>query len=598
EGFALTLTDPAGAPVAHIGSLALRPVAAARVAVLGTAAGDHLYRLDWGTPLALSPTGAPVPERLVLDLTGRPAQDPAAARQLVADAVEFLHSRFVDPANDKQVLAVLTDHPGTAPAAGAVWGLTRTLQLEQPGRVVLVATDSAADARRLLPAILASGVPQAAVTGGRTTVPRLTRVTEAGGARATPLDPEGTVLITGGTGTLGGLVARHLVTAHGVRHVVLAGRRGPAAEGAAELLSELAAHGAYATAVAVDAGDREALAAVLDEIPAEHPLTAVVHAAGVLDDGVPAVLDPAWLEAVYRPKVDAAWHLHELTRGRDLAAFVLFSSGAGVLGNAGQANYAAANGYLDGLAHVRRARGLPAVSLAWGLWSQASGMTGHLGDADVARLARSGLRGLSDDEGLALFDAALGATDALLVPTKLDYGALRAQAAAGELNPMLHTLVRPPRRTATAAEEETGGFVRRIARLTERERAKEALDLVRGAAAAVLGHATKNAVGAGQAFKDVGFDSLAAVELRNRLTKATEIRLPATLVFDHPTPDALARHLLTRLRPEPDLPAGPDPAIVFDSVTHEAHAASDAAIAIADMDVDALVARALGGRQP
>ncbi|UGQ13421.1 type I polyketide synthase [Yinghuangia sp. ASG 101] len=592
EAFALTLADPAGAPVADIGALALRPVAASRVAALGTVAADHLYRLDWGTPLALPATGAPVPDRAVLDLTGRPARDPASARELVVAAVEFLHSRFVDPANADLTLVLLTDHPATAPAVGAVWGLTRCLQLEQPGRVVLVATDSAPDAHRLLPAIVASGVSQVSVGGGRTTVPRLARATPTDTAPARPLDPDGTVLITGGTGTLGGLVARHLVAAHGVRRLVLVSRSGPTADSASELLSELAAAGAHATIVAADAANRDELAAIVRDIPAEHPLTAVVHAAGVLDDGVLTVLDPEWLEAVYRPKVDAAWHLHELTRGLDLAAFVLFSSGAGVLGNAGQANYAAANGYLDGLAQLRRTQGLPAVSLAWGLWSQASGMTGHLGDADVARLARGGLRALSTDEGLALFDAALRADDALLIPTRMDYAALRAQAAAGELSPMLHGLVRPPRRAVSSAEE-TDGFVRRLARLTERERAKEVLELVRGAAAFVLGHATKDAVGAGRAFQEIGFDSLAAVELRNRLTKATAVRLPATLVFDHPTPAALARHLLAELIPGPeaseDAPAPvPDP---------EPAAPSELRVAIADMDVDALVARALGERQ-
>ncbi|SHN38432.1 type I polyketide synthase, partial [Actinacidiphila paucisporea] len=603
--FSLTLTDTAGAPVARIGSLSLRPVPADRLAALGTTAGDHLHRLDWSTPLALPDSPGQVPPEAVLDLTGRPSHDPAAARQLIVDAVDFLHSRFSDPAYNDIPLALLTAPPGEAPAAGAVWGLTRSLQLEQPGRVVLVATDSAADARRLLPSVLASGAPQAAVIAGRVTVPRLAAAAASPpGSAATraergpvrtgrPLDPDGTVLITGGTGTLGGLVARHLVAAHGVRNLLLVSRRGPTAEGAPELLTELAAAGATAEAVAADAADRDALAAIIDRIPAAHPLTAVVHAAGVLDDGVLTVLDPAWLEAVYRPKVDAAWHLHELTRELDLAAFVLFSSGAGVLGNAGQANYAAANGFLDGLAQLRRAQGLPAVSLAWGLWSQASGMTGHLGDAGLARLARGGLLGLSTREGLALFDAALEADEALLVPAKLDYAALRAQAAAGDLSPMLHGLVRPPRRaaaTATAEQRET--LAARIGRLTERERTKELIDLVRVAAAAVLGHTSKDAIGAGQAFKEIGFDSLASVELRNRLARATATRLPATLAFDHPTPAALARHLLAELLPPAAAEQAPAPA-----PNQGPEHASDAAAAIADMDVDALVERALGGRQ-
>ncbi|MGW1819904.1 type I polyketide synthase, partial [Streptomyces sp. NPDC002125] len=353
------------------------------------------------------------------------------------------------------------------------------------------------------------------------------------------------------TGTLGGLVARHLVVVHGVRSVVLVSRRGVAAEGASALVEELRAGGARVEVVAADVGDREALAGVLSAVPAEHPLTAVVHTAGVLDDGIMTALDPQWFDTVFRPKADAAWHLHELTRELDLSAFVLFSSGAGVLGNAGQGNYAAANGFLDGLAHERRAQGLPAVSLAWGLWSQASGMTGHLDDAGLARLARSGLLGLSSAEGLALFDAALGSDEALLVPTKLDYTALRNQVATGDLPPLLRGLVRAPRRAAQGAEpvQDAATYAERLAALSEEDRLRDLLDLVRDASASVLGHATRGAIGARQAFKDLGFDSLASVELRNRITRATGARLPVTLVFDHPTPTALARHLRAELLP-------------------------------------------------
>ncbi|NUS14011.1 MAG: acyltransferase domain-containing protein, partial [Streptomyces sp.] len=218
EAFGLTLSDQAGAEIARIGSLVLRPVPVERLTALGSTAADHLYRLDWTTPLTLPATADPVPEQAVLDLTGRPALDPAAARGLAVEAVDFLHARFTDPATAGLTLAVVTDHPGTAPAAGSVWGLTRSLQLEQPGRVVLVAADSAADARCLLPSILATGVPQAAVTAGRVTVPRLARAAVQPTAPSrNRLDPDGTVLITGGTGTLGGLVARHLVAVHGVR---------------------------------------------------------------------------------------------------------------------------------------------------------------------------------------------------------------------------------------------------------------------------------------------------------------------------------------------------------------------------------------------
>ncbi|MFC7591214.1 SDR family NAD(P)-dependent oxidoreductase [Nonomuraea antimicrobica] len=237
-----------------------------------------------------------------------------------------------------------------------------------------------------------------------------------------PIDPEGTVLITGGTGTLAARVARHLVSRHGVRHVVLAGRRGhtPATE---ELAAELAGHGARVTAESCDVADRAALERLLSRLP--RPLTAVVHAAGVLDDGVVTSLTPERLDRVLRPKAVAARHLHELTQAMDLSAFVLFSSASGVLGEPGQGNYAAANAYLDELSRHRRELGLPATSIAWGLWAERSGMTGHLGEADLARIRRSGMAPLPTQEALELFDAALELDDADAVPMRLDAQAVR-----------------------------------------------------------------------------------------------------------------------------------------------------------------------------
>ncbi|WP_340556932.1 type I polyketide synthase [Streptomyces sp. GSL17-111] len=377
------------------------------------------------------------------------------------------------------------------------------------------------------------------------------------------LDPDGTVLITGGTGVLGGLVARHLVARHGVRRLLLLGRRGAEAEGAGELRDALVAAGAEVNLVACDSADREALAAVLAEIPAAHPLTGVVHAAGVLDDALIGSLTPERLERVLRPKVDAAWHLHELTRDADLAAFVLFSSSAALLGGPAQGNYAAANAFLDALAEHRRAQGMAGVSIAWGLWERASGMTGHLGAADLARLQRSGMGTLTDAEGLALFDAALPGGRARAVALPLDLGALRR---AGQLPPLLEGLVgrRSVRRTVAAATGSGGGesagaaLVRRLSALPGAERERVLLDLVRDHVALVLGHAGTSVVGPQQAFKQLGLDSLTAVELRNRLGAATGLRLPATVVFDHPTPQALTEHLLRELVPASpgDAPAG------------------------------------------
>ncbi|WP_051767899.1 type I polyketide synthase [Amycolatopsis vancoresmycina] len=368
------------------------------------------------------------------------------------------------------------------------------------------------------------------------------------------LDPDGTVLITGGTGTLGGLLARHLAAEHGVRHLLLLSRRGPDAPGAADLVREL---GAGVRVVACDVADRDALAAVLADVPAEHPLTAVVHTAGALDDGVLTALTPQRLDTVLRPKADAAVHLHELTRDLDLAAFVLFSSGAGVLGNPGQGNYAAANAFLDAAAQRWNATGAPTTSLAWGYWAQVSGLTGHLGRADLQRHRRSGVTGLSSAEGLALFDAALRSPEAALVPVKLDLASLRGNTDPAAVSPLLRGLVRPGRRVAATGAAAGGGLADRVRGLAEPEQKRLLVELVRAEAAAVLGHATPAAIGTTQAFKEAGFDSLTAVELRNRVSTATGLRLPATVVFDHPTPDALARRVRTELLGTADPVAAP-----------------------------------------
>ncbi|WP_328846842.1 SDR family NAD(P)-dependent oxidoreductase [Streptomyces sp. NBC_00258] len=364
------------------------------------------------------------------------------------------------------------------------------------------------------------------------------------------LNPGGTALVTGGTGVLGSLLARHLVTEHGVRNLLLVSRRGEDAPGAEAQREELAALGADVRIVACDTSDRAALEALLATVPAEAPLTGVFHTAGVLDDGVVEAMTPERVDAVMRPKVDAAWNLHELTRDLDLAAFVLYSSAAGVSGDAGQANYAAANVFLDALAQRRRAAGLPGQSLAWGLWEDRSEMTGHLGDADLARLADAGVRGFAAAEGLALLDHAHGFDEALLIPMRLDTAALAADASP--VPHLFRGIARTPvaRRVASDDTVSQGTDLEtRLASLSPAERNETVLELVRERVAAVLGHAGPDAVEPARAFKEIGFDSLTAVELRNRLNTATGLRLPATLVFDYPTPTALAQYLLTELAP-------------------------------------------------
>jgi polyketide synthase 12 len=359
-----------------------------------------------------------------------------------------------------------------------------------------------------------------------------------------PLDPERTVLITGGTSGLGALAARHLAAEHGARRLLLASRSGEEASEAAGLKATLEEIGAEVTIARCDVSSAEQLEALVASVPPQHPLGAVVHAAGALADATIENLDHAQVEAVFAPKADAAGRLHELTASLDLSAFVLFSSAAGAIGSPGQGNYAAANAYLDALARQRRSLGLPAASIAWGLWRTASGMGAHLDEADLERLKRSGVLALSEARGLSLFDAALacGRADALAID--LDRAGLRAVAEAAGLPPVLRSLAARPRRRRA-----TGSLAARLSGVAEDERPALVVELVRGEAAAVLGHASAEAIAPDRAFKDLGFDSLAAVELRNRLQEATGLRLAVTAVFDHPNSEALAKQLLAQLEP-------------------------------------------------
>ncbi|OLF05416.1 hypothetical protein BLA60_36355 [Actinophytocola xinjiangensis] len=517
DGFGLVAHDPAGQPV-----LAVEKLVTAAVTERPTGS-DHLYRVTWSPALSAAVTDD--------DTRFTDVSDVHTALTVVRDWLATGDSRLV------VVTRGAVDATGTDPVdltAAPVWGLVRSAQLEHPDRLALLDIDGDIDIAGDLPsedvrAALAAGETQLAIRDGRVLAARLTRVGPEPAGQPV-LDPDGTVLITGGTGTLGALLARHLVTTHGVRHLVLTSRKGLAAPGAAGLVAELGELGARTDVVACDVADREAVAALLSRLPA--PLTAVVHAAGVLDDGVVTSLTPDRLATVMAPKADAARHLHELTEGMDLAAFVLFSSVAGTFGSAGQANYAAANAYLDALATYRRASGLAGLSLAWGFWADRSGMTEHLDDGDVHRLGRDGIVGLSAAEGLALFDAAIARTEPVLVPVRVDRARL-AHAPA-----LLRHLVRgPARRTAS----DGGSTWRdRLAGLPEAERERLLTGLVGDHVTVVLGHGSPNGT---TPFRELGFDSLTAIELRNRLATAVGVRLPATLVFDYPTPAALARFL-------------------------------------------------------
>ncbi|MFF2655537.1 beta-ketoacyl reductase, partial [Streptomyces sp. NPDC058045] len=381
-------------------------------------------------------------------------------------------------------------------------------------------------------------------------------------------DPEGTVLITGGTGTIGGLIARHLAKDHGVRNLMLTSRQGTDAPGAAALSDELEALGAQVSVVACDTGDPHAVGELIASVPVDRPLTAVLHLAGVLDDGTVDALTPERFDTVLRAKADSALNLHEATLDLDLSAFVLFSSASATLGNAGQANYAAANAFLDTFAQRRRADGLCAQSLAWGPWSHEGGMSARLGESELARIARVGLAPISADQGAAIFDSALSADEALLLTVRLNRTALARGVAAGTAPALLSGLARTPARRSAAGTDATGETSRseaealreRLVGLDRDEQLRLLLDLVCGHAARILGHSGSDAMDPERGFMDTGFDSLTAVELRNRLRGLVGRRLPSTLLFDYPTPLAVAEYLGAVLvpdvtAPEPDTPA-------------------------------------------
>ncbi|MFF2149510.1 SDR family NAD(P)-dependent oxidoreductase, partial [Kitasatospora sp. NPDC058190] len=567
DSVAVEVADAAGGPVVSVGSLLLRALPALAGAGTGPVR-DAMFELRWSRPrggaqvpasvavpdadplgLGVLPTAGEAPaEVMLVPLAGDPADPVGSAHALTAVVLARLQQWLAADAFGRLVfvtrgaVATTADEEVTDPAAAAVWGLVRSAQAEHPGRFGLVDLDPAGGP--LPERALGGDEPQLAVRGGAVLAARLAR---AGAVAVTGAawDPDGTVLITGGTGGLGAVLARHLVAEHGVRRLVLASRRGTAAEGAADLAARLAEAGAEVAVEACDLTDRAAVERLIAGVPAGHPLTAVVHAAGVLDDGVVEQLTPERLAAVLRPKADALWHLHEATRALDLAAFVVFSSFSGTVGAAGQANYAAGNAFADALVRTRRAAGLPGLSLGWGPWAPVGGMTGGLTDADLDRLARLGTPALSEADGTALFDAALARPETVLLPVRLDLPALRAR---GEVPPLLRGLIRTPaRRAAVTATEAAGALTRRLAGLDERARTEAVVDLVRAQAAAVLRHADASEVDPHRPFQDLGFDSLTAVELRNRLSATTGLRTSATVVFDYPTVTALAGHVLDGL---------------------------------------------------
>ncbi|MEU8252232.1 KR domain-containing protein, partial [Nonomuraea sp. NPDC048916] len=551
ETTSMTVADPAGRVLLEVTGLAVRPVSAGqlpaeprslyRVTPVTVAApapgtrrwailGEDARGLGHPTHPRLDAIPEPLPDVVTHHSPVRGGSIPAAVHDATVGLLRLLAEWLTDARWAASTLVLtIGDHLSQT----AVAGLVRAAQAEHPGRIVLVHGVSAESADPdVLARAVETGEPEVIVHGAEIRVPRLTKA----GGFGKPAEIEGPVLITGGTGGLGALVARHLVTRHGVRELVLVSRRGPKAPRAGLIQASLEELGANVTIAACDAADRDALAALL----ADHPVRAVVHAAGVVDNAVVTSLTPQSVAAVLRSKVDAAWNLHELTTG--LSAFVLFSSAASTVLAAGQGNYAVGNVFLDQLAVHRRALGLPALSLGWGLWEEQYGMAAELDEAGRQRMRRLGMPPLGMDEALALFDASLAAEDAVVLPIRFDLAVLRARA--DEAPAMLRGLApRPPARRASATE----GLARRLTGMAPADREEFLVALVSGQVAAVLGHQDPGAIDVGRAFSELGFDSLSAVELRNALGVATGLRLPATLVFDHPTVTALARRLAEEL---------------------------------------------------
>ncbi|SEO77535.1 Ketoacyl-synthetase C-terminal extension [Amycolatopsis saalfeldensis] len=606
-GLSVAAEDLTGARVLTVASVRRGTISADQLAPAGPAHRDALFQVQWvpapvgaaepagdwavvgtgsamstvstveraGVPVVAVPgldelgtAGEPVPDLVLLPVASDPADGvAAAAHTAVRDTLAAVQTFLREPRFDGARLVVLTRQAVAAGPAenvagladAGVWGLVRSAQSENPGRITLVDIDEEDSSAKALVAAVTDAVaadePQLALRCGTATAPRLVRARTAEEPAGWQLDPtgSGTVLVTGGTGTLGALLCRHLVGQHGIRRLLVTSRRGLDATGARALRDELTGLGAEADIVSCDTANREELAGVLAGIPAEHPLSSVVHLAGVLDDGVLDALTGERVDKVLEPKVDAALNLHELTRELNLSAFVLFSSFSGVSGAVGQANYAAANTFLDALSQQRRVSGLPATSLAWGFWAQRSELTGQLDETDLARFRREGVLAMTAGQGLALFDLASTVDDSLVVTAPLE---LRSIARDG-VPSLFRGLVRPAVRRAAGAE--TGRaeprLLDRLAGLSAAEQENLVLGLVNRHVAAVLGHGSPDDVESERGFIELGMTSLTAVELRNRLAADLGVRLPVTLIFDHPTPLALVRHVRAELGAD----AGPVP---------------------------------------
>nr|WP_279636572.1 type I polyketide synthase [Streptomyces pactum] len=505
------------------------------------------------------------PDTLICPLptpTTTPTDPTTDTHNTLTAALHLLQTWLADERTTHTHLVLLTHQAVTVTpdedphlTHAATTALIRTAQTEHPHRITLIDLDTHPDTPTTLPHALHHAhthhQPQLAIRQGHIHTPALRHTHTPTTTPPPTWNPQGTVLITGGTGTLAAHTARHLITQHGVRHLLLASRTGPNAPGAHQLTTELQTLGADVTLAACDIADPHALTHLLTTLPDTHPLTAVIHTAGLIDMAPLLELTPQQLHTVLRPKVDAAWNLHHATRHLNLDAFILYSSLAATLASPGQANYAAANAYLDALAHHRHHQGLPATSLAWGPWTDTNGMIRHLNTTTRKHTTRTGFPPLTTTNALHLLDTALTTHHPTTTATHLNTTTLTTQAHNNTLPPLLHHLTpTPPPTLQTTAPDNNTPLQDQLAHLDPQQRHEHLLNLVRTTIATVLAHPDPHHIDPHQPFKQLGFDSLTTVQLRNHLTHTTGLHLPTTLAFDHPTPHAVTTHLNQQLNSE------------------------------------------------
>ncbi|WBB80647.1 SDR family NAD(P)-dependent oxidoreductase [Micromonospora sp. WMMD882] len=552
-------------------------------------AGDRYAALG-GDAWQVDP-GRPEHFRRLLDDTGASTgvvhlwsldHDPAAARDdltaaHVRSCASLLHLvQAVAPQEALSTLRIWVVTAGAQPVSGAaapaapyqtpVWGLGAVVGLEHPhlwGGLIDLDPDADSPADALVTSLRsADGEDQVAWRGGRRHVARVVRATSTPPADPPEISADGTHLVTGGLGALGLLTARWLVD-RGARHVVLVGRRGPT-DATGEIIRDLTGQGAHVHVLQGDVSRADDVRRILTEIDTTMPpLRGVFHAAGVLDDGV--LHQQSWerFERVFAPKVSGAWHLHRLTRDLPLDHFVLFSSIASLLGAPGQGNYAAANAFLDGLAHHRRALGLPALSVNWGAWGD-SGMAAALTDRDQQRWTDRGVGVIPPDRGLRLLGRVMAGHTPQVGVAPVDWSRYAERYPLGAARPLLTDLL-PPRPTgAPATAATTSGFRlrERYETMPDADRRVALAGYVTGELAAIL-MLDEESLDPRKGLFDLGMDSLMALEFTNRVQAAFDHELPTTLLFNYPTVEAVVAHLDSLLfeqrRPEPDSPAAPDP---------------------------------------